>query len=190
MENNTSYQYCRRTTAAVAALWRDIRAGRSPAAEEIRLRRKRDDTVQRALFDELRRAFLTPIDREDLWALVTACGALFFAVEETALELKRQRYDRIPETGELWEEIGGACEAIRQAVEGFVQFHRRDDTTEALRRLKRHAARARRARDERLPTLLAAGDLRRIRLYDGGMAILDHCEVVADRLLTAILKNE
>ncbi len=190
MERNIAYQYCHRTVTQASALWRDICAEQLPAVADILLRRKRDDRVRRLLFDEIRRAFLTPIDREDLWGLCVASEELLRAVEDVAAEIHRQGRERLPDGKAFWAEIGLGCAALQQAVKSFPRFQRQDDTTDALHRWTTAQEQWQKTYDEHAKTAFMQKDLGRLRMYDKGLAVAHGGEIVARQLLTAILKNE
>ena len=117
------YGYCERAVAQATALLDDLCNSRFPDKQAIFRRRNKDRIVLRALYDDLRRAFLTPIDREDLWCLCVAAEQVLFWTEETVLAATQRQTEHIPT---LWKELHTVCHALQQAVVTFPHF-RRDD---------------------------------------------------------------
>ena len=82
---NEQYAFCERCIAQTVALLNDRQHGRHPNEGDIRRRRKIGRIALRGLYDALRQAFLTPIDREDLWRLCLLSERVLFAAEEMIL---------------------------------------------------------------------------------------------------------
>ena len=71
------YRYLLNTASQHAALCRDLQNGRVPSRDRIRRDRLQSIAARRAMTEELFEAFITPIDREDLfWTCETLADAL------------------------------------------------------------------------------------------------------------------
>ena len=113
---NEHYEFCERCVAQAVSLLKDLQHAHPPTELDIRRRRRAGSIALRGLYDTLRQAFLTPIDREDLWQLCLLSERVLFAAEETGF--RQQPFDPRMLT---------ACTQLRQAVAAFPNF-RRDET--------------------------------------------------------------
>ena len=158
---NEHYDYCERNVADAAALLQDLKNGHLPTEQQITRRRRTGAIALRALYDELRRAFLTPIDREDLWQLCLAAQQVLFAVENTAL------------TGSYHQQrilcsLIAACTQLRSAVSMFPQFRRDDAWLDHVFKAQMHLSEVRQSEK----------------------VVSTTCAALIDALLLAALKNE
>lgn len=62
-----------------------LKTAQCPSADDIRHRRRAALIARQAAFDELRRRFITPLDREDLWQLRRCCERIAEAAENAQL---------------------------------------------------------------------------------------------------------
>ncbi len=79
------YRYALNTAAQIAALCRDLQNGRIPNREAVRRDRLQAIAVRRALTEELYEMFITPIDREDLFAVYEALADTLCALQTVAV---------------------------------------------------------------------------------------------------------
>ncbi|MBQ9963957.1 MAG: hypothetical protein IJP14_02425 [Clostridia bacterium] len=81
------YERCKRCLRDAAALTKSLQDGKAVTPADVSARRAAADIAADTVFCLLRQAFITPIDREDLWALRDSCEAVLRAAEDTALVL-------------------------------------------------------------------------------------------------------
>jgi len=68
-------------------LVRYLETGKSDIAEELSLKEKEADEVRRILIDELNRTFVTPFDREDIFALSRSIDDVVDYADTTVVEM-------------------------------------------------------------------------------------------------------
>ncbi len=81
------YERCNRCLQDAAALLQALSAGNTFTPAAVTARRTAADIAADVAVTELQKAFITPIDREDLWLLWDGCEAVLRAAEDTALTL-------------------------------------------------------------------------------------------------------
>ena len=108
--------------------------------QSIRLRRRTADIAMRGTFDELRHAFITPIDREDLLRMRQVCESVTYHAEEVTMLLFAQKQSALPcEKHELLQSVIHECRLLKTALESFPDFPRSDDTVNHITNLiRRH----------------------------------------------------
>lgn len=178
MYKSPHYDYCCRTVAAATALFRDVQQQSPPSLQAIRLRRRKDEVICRARFDELRRAFLTPIDRDDLFLLCIIVNRALYCAEEVVLEWERQR---MPHLQELWEYLSSICSQLEQTVISFTDTHNNEAVINNAYKLRQTFF------DRPSPPV---SSLPLYRLYDSASVFIESCRDVADVLLLTVLRNE
>ncbi len=184
------YTYCKHSVEGASSLIRDIRGGHFPDPGDIRLRRHKDGVVRRSLFEELRRAFLTPIDRDDLWQMCTKTAHVFTKAEDIVLELWRQGWTRLPEDS-LWVSLQDTCDDLVKAVEAFPLSRRREEVPARIASLEKHAGEAEKVYSRQLRRVWSGtSPLPLLRLCDTAMNAVASCEDAAEHLLLALLRNE
>ena len=79
------YRYILNTASQHAALCRDLQNGRVPSRDRIRRDRLQSIAARRALTEELFEAFITPIDREDLFRVYETLADALCALQAVAV---------------------------------------------------------------------------------------------------------
>lgn len=110
---------------------------------DIRRRRRTATIALQATFDDLRRAFLTPIDREDVLHLRQVTDAVAHAAEETVLSLYR-RGEHALSAGDtaLLTAVTAECEALHEAFLALPAYPRGDLLRHLTAAERRHSASA------------------------------------------------
>ncbi len=104
----------------------------------IRLRRRTADIAMQATFEELRHAFITPIDREDLLRLRQVTEKVAYYTEEAVLALFRQRQPTVhPNDTALLSAINEECRLLQVVVSSFPDYPRSDAILGHLTALER-----------------------------------------------------
>lgn len=121
MKDHRCLGYCEQTALQIVRTVRERANGNFLSATAQQLRRRRDNALLREIFEELDRAFITPMDREDLWKLCTDMAAILRAAQReetatikeiilseavlvTAQELRRDRNRAVTAAQELCEQ--------------------------------------------------------------------------------------
>ena len=169
-EQYEHYLFCERCLAQTTAILNDLAQGHPPNIDSVHRRRHKDRIALKALYDALRHAFITPIDREDLWLLCTTAQRVLSAAEDLALRADHVRLH----TGDGWSSLRSVCRALQKSVAAFPRFQREEtffasvDTVQSqLLAIKNH-----------------------LDLPADAYALIGACETFADTLLIAALKNE
>ena len=98
------------------------------AVQAIRLRRRTADIAMLGTFDELRHAFITPIDREDLLRMRQMCETIVYDTEEILIQLYRQNRSALPYgDNKLLLSAIRECQLLQASLERFSDFPRSDD---------------------------------------------------------------
>lgn len=112
----------------VLALLRQRQAITAATVEEIRRRRRTADIALQGSFDELRRAFITPTDREDILLLRQTTERIANAAEDIPLSVYRQgRQALLPDDTALLAAVTAECQALYEAVAALPAYPR-DET--------------------------------------------------------------
>ncbi|MDQ7819095.1 MAG: DUF47 family protein [Armatimonadota bacterium] len=86
-------------------------------AEAIKALEDRGDSIAHAVIDRLNRTFVTPLDREDIFALIKQLDNVLDWIEATSARLAVYRIPHsTPEARELAHIIVSQCEAIAEAI--------------------------------------------------------------------------
>ncbi|MBR2405938.1 MAG: hypothetical protein IKB04_02690 [Clostridia bacterium] len=109
--------------------------------EALHRRRHTADIALKAAFEELRRAFITPADREDLWLLWQTAEQITEAAEEIVLSLIRKQHSCLTpnDTAQL-AAVTAECRALHEAFAALPDYPHSDrvlqhvDTAERLHR--------------------------------------------------------
>jgi len=75
------------TYESLRLLVKYLETGESTVAEELSLKEKEADEVRRILIDELNRTFVTPFDREDIFALSRSIDDVVRYADSTVIEM-------------------------------------------------------------------------------------------------------
>ncbi len=112
----------------VLALLRQRQAITAATVETIRRRRRTADIALQGTFDELRRAFITPTDREDILLLRQATERIADTAEDIVLCVYRQgRQALLPDDTALLASVTAECQALYEALTVLSDYPR-DDT--------------------------------------------------------------
>lgn len=174
MSKNPHYEYYCRTAQSVVSLLRDVRRQVPPDAQTIRLQRRKNEIVRRALFDDLRRTFLPPIDRDDIFRLCSAVSRVCFWAEQLVLEWQFQGK---PFAEDLWSAVLPLCEQLEKAIVAFTKLRRSEEAVDSFARLQQQIV------SISLP-------LSSSRLYDRAASLVGACYEAANCFLLAVLRNE
>ena len=93
-----------------------LESPRPEIAEELSLKEKEADEVRRILIDELNRAFVTPFDREDIFALSRSIDDMVDYADTTAVEMSLLKVQPTPYMVRIASLLKDAGWEIQQAV--------------------------------------------------------------------------
>ncbi len=106
------YRYALKTAAQTAALCRDLQNKRAPSKDAVRRDRLQEIAVRRALTEELYEAFITRIDREDLFAVYEELADTLYTLQGIAVRGGNC-------SAAVWSTVCGVADALYEAVEAF-----------------------------------------------------------------------
>ena len=116
----TPYGQCARSVYRALELLGALRRRERITADtigDIRRRRRTADIALQATFDDLRRAFLTPIDREDILLLRQVTEHVAVAAEDVVLSLYRHGEHALSaDDTALLAAVTAECEALHEAL--------------------------------------------------------------------------
>lgn len=122
----------------VLEILRQRRAITEPLTRAIRLRRRTADIAMQATFEELRHAFITPIDREDLLRLRQVAEAVVCCAEDAVITLSLRRQPTIPpDDTALLSAVTAECRHLQAAIESFAPYPRSNTILDRLTALER-----------------------------------------------------
>lgn len=81
------YTRCRHCITSAKTVLEELQRGQVPNPAAVQARRTAADIAGETTYRLLRHAFITPIDREDLWALWASAERIWRTAEDTALVL-------------------------------------------------------------------------------------------------------
>ena len=135
MHNNCYTLYLRNIERALAVLktLRNRETITAAQVENLHRQRHTADIVLQSEFDALRRAFITPIDREDLWLLFQVTEQLAEAAEDIPLTLYRhqQSCPALEDTA-LLTAVTDECNALHNVFSCLLQYPRNDAIVKQL----------------------------------------------------------
>jgi hypothetical protein len=94
-----------------------LEAGDPEIAEELSLKEKEADEVRRILIDELNRTFVTPFDREDIFALSRSIDDVIDYADSTVMEMEILKLKSTPYMLRIASLLKDAAYEIWQAVQ-------------------------------------------------------------------------
>lgn len=103
------------------------------AVSQLRLRRRTADMAQSTYFEELQDAFITPIDREELFRLRQLADQLLCAAEDILVTLRHHRLAALPTDDTAL--LAGVYEEYRLLSEVFAALPAYPHSTTVLRHL-------------------------------------------------------
>ncbi len=162
-------------TLAVLASLRRREAVTAAVCEDIRRRRRTGVIALQTTFTELKEAFITPIDREDLWLLRQTTEAVLRAAEDIVLTLYRCGKTALPcdDTARLTA-VEEECRFLCAAVEAVAVYPRLDAAEKQLNAAEKQ--------HEQCPDDAAFPWHRALH------ALSDTCRTAAERLRYILLK--
>lgn len=110
-------QQARLSAEGVEALRRYLRSGDKEDAERVQRLEKDADEVRRILIDELNRSFVTPFDREDIYALSRAIDDIIDYANSTVQEMTILKVEPCDPLCKLTEQLTVAADEVLKAVE-------------------------------------------------------------------------
>jgi hypothetical protein len=150
--------------------------GQAVTPDTVLARRTAADIALSALFGALKAAFITSVDREDLWRLCDAGERVLRAAEELHLSLRCcSRTVSVPICA-VCKSLADACRACAESVGGTVD-------AKTLSRVRRAEHLCQTMRYERY----ADGAVRTV--CDSGAAVIDACDHLLYTLRYTVLKN-
>ncbi len=111
------YARCARCLCDAAELARALTVGKTVVPTDVTARRAAADIAADTTFGLLRQAFITPVDREDLWTLWGCAEAVLRAVEDTALSLYCAGRGLPSECVSAMQQLAECCESPVVAIE-------------------------------------------------------------------------
>ena len=104
----------------------------------IRAKRRTSDVAMQAVFEELRHAFITPIDREDLLRLRQTIEAVVFCIDEVLIALFYQGRPTLhPNDTALLSAVTAEFTALQAVVDFFPDYPRCDAVLGHLKTLEK-----------------------------------------------------
>ncbi len=108
------YRYVLKMAAQTAALCRDLQNKRAPNKDTVRRDRLQEIAVRRALTEELYELFITPIDREDLFAVCEGLADTLYTLQGIAVRGGNC-------SAAVWSTMCSVADALYKAAETFVE---------------------------------------------------------------------
>jgi len=105
------------TQRGLEALQEYMKEPSDDLAASVRATEKEADEVRRILIDELNRSFITPIDREDLFALSRAIDDVLDYANSTVVEMTLLRVEPNPYLSRMVSLLRDAAEEINRGVQ-------------------------------------------------------------------------
>ena len=131
------YERCRACTVNAATILENIVVGKPVQPSAVAARRTAADIAGDTTAALLRQAFITPIEREDLWRLRSLSERLWREAENTALFVSRQRKPLPIPCRQIFHAAAVACQSVGQAFEQFPRHHALACTLRPLRDAER-----------------------------------------------------
>ena len=126
----TPYDQCARSVYRALEILGGLRRRERVAADkpgDIHRRRRTADIALQATFDDLRRAFLTPIDREDVLYLRQVCERVATTAEDVVLALYQAgEHALCADDTALLSAVTAECEALHEALIALPAYPRND----------------------------------------------------------------
>lgn len=153
------------------------------------------DDHKHLLTDKLAKAFITPIEREDIASLSQNIDEVTDKIEDVLLRIYINRVLTIrPDAFALLETVSKCCQEMKSLLEAFPDFHRSDKLTEKIIRINTleeeadalYISSMRRLHEEETDVLQI---LAWHEIYDYLEKCADACEHVADTVGNVIMKN-
>jgi uncharacterized protein Yka (UPF0111/DUF47 family) len=164
--------------------------GDAAAEREVRDHEHRADAVKLELFHELRSAFVTPLEPEDLFAVSRGVDRLINQAKDAVRESEVMACPPDPNLAAMAQDLAEAARALDAAVAGLDgsggTTANAEAAIKAARRIERVYRRA-------MADLLTLDDLREVtarrELYRRGERIAETVVEVAERILYAVVKE-
>ena len=179
---------------AAAGLLEQILAVEPPAVahvDAIKDAEHRCDALTHDAIQRLHRTFVTPFDREDLYALATTLDTVMDAIDHAAALIKLYRIDRVPPGSlELAHAVSASGDRLHDALDALAAKKPVHPHTVEINRLENVADRVYQEAVERLfasetdPILI----MKWKELYDNLETITDRCEDVANVIEGVVVK--
>lgn len=167
----------------------------SKKADQIHDTEHEADSLLHDMMHELNRAFITPIDREDIMSLAGQIDSITDGIEDVANLFDMLSIDKVrPEAVEMSKLIVKACDALALSIREFKSFKHSKSLNERVievNRLEEVGDKLHRSiiKQLYLNTGSAVEIMKWKEIYDTMEAILDLCEDVADLLEGIAVKN-
>lgn len=174
------YARTRDCAAKAAETIERLRSGRVPDPLTVRARHTAADIAADALYAQLLKAFLTPIDREDLWLIHTAGEAVYEAAEAVSLCVYHGGRAVPVRADKALCALSACCDVCVKAVTAFGEVSRAAPWRQVLREAEEVLHRT-------MHDSFADATVR--RLVTQGFALLHACERLITALRYAGLKN-
>lgn len=130
------YEQCENSikqACTVLEMLRQRKAVNEAVIRSIRLRRHTADIAMQATFKELRRTFITPIDREDLLRLRQVTEMVACCAEDAVLTLFRHRQPTAhPNDTALLSAVNTECRILQDVAAAFPDYPRSDAVLKRL----------------------------------------------------------
>jgi predicted phosphate transport protein (TIGR00153 family) len=159
--------------------------------EAIRDAEHRCDALTHDAIQRLHRTFVTPFDREDLYALATTLDTVMDAIDHAAALIRLYRIDRVPPgSRELAHAVSASGERLHAALDALAAKKPVHPHTVEINRLENVADRVYQDAVEKLfanetdPILI----MKWKELYDNLETITDRCEDVANVIEGVVVK--
>jgi hypothetical protein len=179
---------------AAAALLEQMLATEPPAyatADAIKDAEHRCDALTHDAIQRLHRTFVTPFDREDLYALSTSLDTVMDAIDHAAALVRLYRIDRVPPgSRELAHTVTASADRLHMALAALAAKTPVHPHTVEINRLENEADRYYQDSVQRLfenqtdPILI----MKWKELYDNLETITDCCEDVANVIEGVVVK--
>lgn len=153
------------------------------------------DEKKHEVLDALVKAFITPIEREDITALAQEIDNVTDNIEEVALRAYMYNISAVlPQAVRFGELIGRCCQALEEAMEEFRHFRRSPTLYQKIVALNELEGEGDQLYTQAVRSLYTqatepAALLAWSALYDQMESCCDACEHVADIVETVVMKN-
>ena len=167
----------------------------SAKADRIHDTEHESDELFHTMMNELNRAFITPIDREDIITLAEKLDSITDAIEDTANLFDMLSVTEVrPAAAELSKLIIEGCDALLEFVEEFKSFKSSKKMAELDIKVNQVEEEGDRLHRRIIRDLYSSKDdvleiIKWKEIYDMMELVLDLCEDVADLMLGLAVKN-
>jgi uncharacterized protein len=150
------------------------------------------DRTTRAIIDRLNRTFVTPLDREDIYALAGSLDDVMDAIDAAAAVIRLYRITRVRNGAKRLVDI--VCDSLDAVTQGLAGLERREGVLEVAARVKQLEHEADRVHQDAIVELFdqetdPIAVIKWKEIFDFLEAATDRCEDVANLLEGVVVKH-